>query len=417
MGLFRNFTNLLSRFPWLTRDWLFSSNQGQTKEGEAVTEEDLLSVPGLFAGVRAIGEIVGQLPLHLMQRDPKSNQISPVKNHSLCDLICTGGAGPNSYQTAQEFIELMTIRAVLYNNAYALVDSINRRATGKEIREIIPIHPDSVEIRDFDEKLAFLTYTISFTKHPSLDNVPPSKLLHIRGYTRDGVEGWSLISIMADAIFSSMTVEKSAQSLLSKGVRTSGFLKRGRTITQDQTDSLKEDLKNFEGAINAGKVPILPPDVEWEKMGMSNQESELLSSRKFSVTNQARILRIPPHIIGDLEHATFSNITEQNRQFLDHSIMPWLIRWQSRLAKTLLTPAERANGLFFKFDTSAFLKAQTKERYEALHKAVGGPFMTANEAREHEDLNPLAGLDEVSKPANMENPGGEPDETKEKDDD
>ena len=410
-GILQQIVNWAWGVPLHGSDWFFSTSAGMTYDGKTVTERDMLGLPAIFAGVRAIGEIVGQLPLHLLQRDTNNNNISPVETHPLCDLVCTGGTGPNSYQTAHEFIELMTLRAVIYNNAYAMIERNKRRVT-----EVLPISPNAVAIGNFDEKIGYVDYTITYENHPPMDNVPASKVLHLKGFSLNGFEGRSLPSVMADAINSSMNVERAAQASLSQGVRASGFLKRGRTITQDQADGLRVELENFSGAINAGKVPILPPDVAWEKMGMSNQEAEMMPSRKFSITNQARMLRVPPHIVGDLEKATFSNISEQNRQFLDHSIMPWLVRWTSRLAKGLLTPAERSRGLFFKFDTSAFLQAQTKDRYEALHKAVGGPFMTPNEARQHEDLNPMDGLDEVSKPANMENPGGEPGETKEKDD-
>ena len=375
---------------------------------ENVTEKTLLSVPSAYAGVRAISEVIAQLPLHLYQINPESGERKQVLGHPLCDLLCTGGGGPTSSQTASEFIEVMTGRAVISGNAVAYVE---RRSSGV-VDRLLCIPSSGVEL-SIDERRGSMSYAIQFPDGGErLANLGPSEVIHLRGPTVDGYRGDALTKMVPGTIKGASLVETAAEGLLARGLRTSGFVRRPRTLNQEQATEMRKGLEEFSGAVNAGKVPFMPPDFDWVPMGMSNREAELLSARKFSVGNIARVLRTPPHIVGDLERATFSNISEQNRQFLDHTIMPWIVRWQNRLVKHLLRPSERRRGLVFRFDTRAFLRAQTKERYDALHKAVGGPFMTANEARRIEEMNPLEGLDEVKVPANMENPGGEPGETK-----
>ena len=405
--MFKWFRNLITGQP-LAYDHRLSFLIGGEADGRAIDEQTLLSMAPTYSAVRAISEAATQLPLVLLQRNQSTGHVEEVHGHPLCDLICTGGSGPNLYQTPNEFLELMIARSVIWNNAIAFVERSARR--DGEVTSIKPVHPNQVDI-DFDDKAGVILYNITYLEGVRVERLNMTQVLHIRGFTRDGFRGEPLSETLAGAIKSARFVETAALTSLEKGLRVAGFIKRGKQLTKDQKDELEKEVAKISGAWEQGTVPIVPHDFEWESVGMSNLEAELLAARKFAVTNQARYMNVPPNVIGDLEHATFSNIVEQNRQFLDRTVTPWLTRFQARLGKTLLKKSERIKGMFFRFDTNYFLRSNLKDRYLAVSKAVGGPFMTINEARKMEDLNPVEGGDEVLKPANMLNPGGDPDQT------
>ena len=184
------------------------------------------------------------------------------------------------------------------------------------------------------------------------------------------------------------------------GIHTSGVFS-APGMTPDRQKIFSEELNRVRGVDQAGRHIILPGVVSWVKMGMTMEEAQILGTKELLLTDMARIFRIPPHMLADLSRATYSNIEEQAREFLDYTISYWTVGWTQRLAKAVLTPSERKRGYFFRFDSDALRQANFAQRYAGYQSSIQSGWQTRNEVRAKEGLPALDGLDEPLRPLNM----------------
>jgi HK97 family phage portal protein len=349
-----------------------------------VTPDSAMACAAVFSCVRVVSEDVAKLPLILYRRTSDGGK-ERAKDHPLYARLHDT---PNSWQTSVEWREMMQGHLELRGNAYAL-----KVMSGRQLLELIPLHPDKVTVRQ-DERFR-LSYDIAGTAYSA------DQILHLRGMSSDGFTGMSTITHAREAIGLAQATERHGASLFGNGARPGGVLVHPGKLSPEAAKRLKDQWDATHGGENANSTAVLEEGVSWTQLGMTSEDSQFLETRKFQRSEIASFFRIPPHKIGDLERATFSNIEHQALEYVTDSLMPRLVRWEQRLNASLLNPSERG-AYFFEFLTEGLLRGDTKARYDAYQSAIASGWMSRNEARIRENMNPEVGLDEFLRPLNMD---------------
>lgn len=365
-------------------------NGGSDVAGVTMNADSAMRVAAVYACVRVLAEGVAQVPVQLFERDPSDARVRRQRDdHPAARLV----ANPNSLQTGFEFREMMQAHLALQGNAYAF-----KNRAGGRVRELLPIPTSRISPRQVAEWE--VRYDITFAGGDR-QTFTSDEILHLRALSSNGLWGMSPVAMHRQTFAISKATETQAAKMFGNGIQQSGALKHPKSLSDNARQHLKQSLeRNYAGVENAFRVLLLEEGLEWQAIQMSAVDAQYLESRKFTVSDIARIFRIAPHMIGDLEKATFSNIDAQQINHLVYTMDPWFTRWEERLALELLTPVER-RSLFFEFDPDKLLRGDPKARHETYKAGVLSGYYTRNEVRKWETLNPLDGLDEPLQPANM----------------
>ena len=237
------------------------------------------------------------------------------------------------------------------------------------------------------------------------------EIFHLRGLTLNGWLGISPIAYARESIGLSIATEKFGSQLFRSGAKMGGVLEHPGKLSKESYDRLKNSFDEAHSGENAHKTALLEEGMKFTKVSMNANDSQFLETRKYQRSEIAAIFRVPPHMIGDLEKATFSNIEQQSLEFVNYSLMPWLNRIEKAIKRDLMSPQEKKD-LTMKFDVSGLLRGDASARSALYHNGILDGWMTRNEARAAESalgivLNPLEGLDIPLIPLNM-NDGTEP---------
>lgn len=372
--------------PWLVQAF----GGGESKSGQSVTPETAMQCAAVQASVRVLAESVAQLPLILYKRT-KDGGKERATDHPLYARL---GAKPNGWQTSFEYREAQQVNLALRGNAYAY---INR--AGGQVRELIPLHPNRVTVEQLDD------FRVQYrVRTGSVENViPQTEIHHLRGLSTNGLVGLSPIAMAREAIGLSLATEEHGARLFQNGARPGGIITRPKDAGKWSEDAAKRFLASFREAYSGdglGKTALMEDGMSFTVVGMTSEDAQFLETRKYQRSEIAAIFRVPPHMIGDLERATFSNIEQQSLEFVMHSLMPWLRRWEQAISRDLLTERERET-YFAEFLVDGLLRGDIASRYAAYAVAITNGFMNRNEVRLRENLNPEPGLDVFLSPLNM----------------
>ncbi|MEG3640670.1 phage portal protein [Magnetococcus sp. PR-3] len=367
--------------------WLFDLfGGGESATGITVNRETAMRVSAVYACVRAIAEPVSFLPVHVY-REKKGGGKEKITDHPVAHFL---GVEPNEYMMPSTYREAVTGCAVLQGNGYSLID---RNGAGKAI-ELRPLSPEQVMVERFN---GVLRYRVDGTV------IPKSDMLHIPAFGFDGLQGYSPLTVARESIGLAVATERYGSKLFKNGARPGGVLTTANRLGPEGRKRLKTSWENAHGgAGNAHGVAVLEDGMTWQSVGMTAEDSQFLETRKFQINDIARIFRVPPHMIGDLERATFSNIEHQGYEFVRYTLLPWITRWEQEVRRKLLGVD---TGLYLKFNPEGLLRGDVKNRYAAYGRGIQDGWLTRNEARAWEDLDPLEGLDEPLQPLNMKKAG------------
>lgn len=288
---------------------------------------------------------------------------------------------PNSEMTSFVWREAMLAHLLLWGNSYS---QIIRSGRGKVIG-LYPLLPDHMEV-DRDDKTGKLTYTYSTTKGETV-RLRPEDVLHIPGLGFDGIMGYSPIAIEKNAIGLGIAAEEYGSKFFSNGATPSGILTHPNTVKNPK--ALREAwMEAYGGSSNANRVAILEEGMTFTRISMPNNEAQFLETRKFQVSEICRIYRVPPHMIGDLDRATFSNIENQSISFAVHTIRPWLVRIEQAMNRALFP--EKEKGVFYvRFNMDGLMRGDYKSRMEGYAIGRQNGWLNANDIRELENMNPI----------------------------
>jgi HK97 family phage portal protein len=365
-----------------------------THTGKGVNEETALMCSTVWACNRVISETVASLPISVY-RNIKGDAIEQ-KDHPLYEVL---KYEPNPQMDAMHFRESRTSHCVIRGNGYA---SVTRRPNGTVIG-MWPLDPTAVraEMKGID-----LRYWVrSVNGQESLTD--PQGIFHLPGLSFDGVSGVSVIALAKESISLALTQEEYVAKYFARGGRRPYILEHP---TKFKTN---EDFKAFAERWMKGNAnpdtfhnpPILEGGVKYTELGFSLEDVQFLESRQFSVPEICRWFRISPHMVGDLSRATFSNIEHLAIEFVQQTLMAWLVRWEQAIRRQLLTPKEKADGFYVKHNVAALLRGDFASRMAGYASALQNGHLNRNEVRELEDRNSFDGGDDFTIQLNMQTIG------------
>lgn len=359
--------------------------------GHTVTPEAALAVSSVYACVLILAESIASLPISVYRRLPNGGKEVAV-NHRVHTLL---HVAPNQEQTAFEAIEYRMGCLGMRGNAYGSL-VLNGKA---DVMEIQPLRPQYMRLdRDASGRLVF-----DYNEPGAARVYPKDRIWYTRGFGTDGVMGLSPIGLHREAVGYAMTLNEHGARMYANGTQPSATIEVPGEWSETAFQNFKTDFyEKHQGRINAGKPLLLEAGAKFNAIGMNAVDAEFIASQKMQIAEIARIFRIPMHMLNELENATFSNIEHQSLEFVTRTLLPWLKRIEDSANRDLFGPLERGK-YYVKFNVDALLRGDIKSRYEAYQIAVGGNngpgWMSRNEVRRLEDMDPMAGLDEIFTPA------------------
>lgn len=361
----------------------------KTATGVSVTPESALAYTAVLACVRVLSESVGTLPLIVYERLERGKR--RAMDHWLYPLLHDS---PNPAMTRVEWMTTAVAHLAAWGNSY---NEIQINGAGRPVA-IWPLPPNRIRIDG--SPVTGLTYTYQATGETPKP-IAAERMLHIRGLGGDGVVGWSVLKLAREAVGLGLATQEFGARWFGNGARPAVVLRHPGALGDEAYQRLKADWNaQHEGLANSHRVSILEEGMDVETIGIPPEDSQFLETRKFQRTEIASIFRVPPHMIGDLERATFSNIEQQSLDFVIYTLAPWLACIEQRIGLALLTPVERQR-LFAEFLVAGLLRGDIQSRYQAYAVGRNWGWLSANDVRELENLNPVDGGDTYLVPLNM----------------
>ena len=367
----------------------YSFFAGQSTSGKRVNEHTAMQMTAVYSCVRILSEAVAGLPLQFYKYNDSGGKEKAV-DHSLYFLLHDE---PNPEMTSFVFRETLMTHLLLWGNAYS---QIIRNGKG-EIVALYPLMPDRMNVdRDENGRLyyEYVVYDSDNAEGRTGTNgkqtgkvvkLPPSDVLHIPGLGFDGLVGYSPIAMAKNAIGMAIACEEYGAKFFANGAAPSGVLEHPGTL-KDPSRVRESWQATFGGSSNANKVAVLEEGMKYSPISISPNEAQFLETRKFQIDEIARIFRVPPHMVGDLEKSSFSNIEQQSLEFVKYTLDPWVTRWEQAMARALLSPEEKKR-YFFKFNVDGLLRGDYQSRMNGYATARQNGWMSANDIRELENLD------------------------------
>ena len=349
---------------------------GGTTSGKAVNERTAMQTSAVYACVRILAESVAGLPLHVYERTANGSK-STKPSHPLYRLLHDE---PNREMTSFVFRETLMSHLLLWGNAYA---QIIRDGRGFPIA-LYPLLPDRMTV-DRNES-GELVYTYQSDKGQV--KLRRENVLHIPGLGFDGLIGYSPIAMAKNAVGLALATEDYGATFFANGANPGGVLEHPGVIKPEQADRLRESWQSQFGGANAHKVAVLEEGLKFHQMSIPPEQAQFHETRKFQINEIARIFRVPPHMVGDLEKSSFSNIEQQSLEFVKYTLDPWVIRWEQSLQQALILPSEKAT-IFIKFNLDGLLRGDYQSRMQGYSTGIQNGFMSVNDVRGLEDMNLL----------------------------
>lgn len=356
---------------------------GPSTSGKNVNEFTAMQTTAVYACVRILSETLAALPLQLYRYTPGGKE--RVYDHPLYHLLHDE---PNPEMTSFIFRETLMSHLLIWGNAYA---QIIRDRLGR-VQGLYPLRPDKMTVCRDESGQIYYIYTKTSDENPAIKpygQVPLRKdeVLHIPGLGFDGLVGYSPIAMARNAVGMTMACEEYGASFFANGASPSGVLEHPGVL---KNPAKVRDSWNavYQGSANAHKVAVLEEGMKYQQIGIPPEEAQFLETRKFQLNEIARLYRIPPHMIGDLEKSSFNNIEQQSMEFVKYTLDPWVIRWEQAMQKALFLPEEKKQ-YFLKFNVNGLMRGDYESRMTGYSIGRQNGWLSANDIREMEDMNPV----------------------------
>ena len=357
---------------------------GRTTSGKPVNERTAMQTTAVYACVRILAEAVASLPLHVYEyQDDGGKKL--VHDHPLYYLLHDE---PNPEMTSFVFRETLMSHLLIWGNAYA---QIIRDGAGR-VLGLYPLLPDKMDVQRDDKGNIYYVYSRNSDENPMFKEYGNIRLkaedvLHIPGLGFDGLIGYSPIAMAKNAVGMTLACEEYGASFFANGANPGGVLEHPGTIKDPQR--VRESWQStFGGSGNANKIAVLEEGMKYTPIGISPEQAQFLETRKFQINEIARIFRVPPHMVGDLDKSSFSNIEQQSLEFVKYTLDPWVIRWEQSLQRSLLLPGEKGK-YFIKLNVDGLLRGDYQSRMNGYAVGRQNGWFSANDIREMENMNPI----------------------------
>lgn len=357
---------------------------GRTTSGKPVNERTAMQTTAVYACVRILAEAIASLPLHVYEyQDDGGKKL--VHDHPLYYLLHDE---PNPEMTSFVFRETLMSHLLIWGNAYA---QIIRDGAGR-VLGLYPLLPDKMEVQRDDRGNIYYVYSRNSDENPMFKEYGNIKLkaedvLHIPGLGFDGLIGYSPIAMAKNAVGMTLACEEYGASFFANGANPGGVLEHPGVL-KDPSKVRESWNSVYRGVNNAHKIAVLEEGMKYQQIGIPPEEAQFLETRKFQINEIARLYRIPPHMVGDLDKSSFSNIEQQSLEFVKYTLDPWVIRWEQSLQRLLLLPGEKGK-YFIKLNVDGLLRGDYQSRMNGYAVGRQNGWFSANDIREMENMNPI----------------------------
>ena len=351
--------------------------------GDLVSQLTAIQQSAVYACIRVLSESIAGLPLHLYELKDNGDS-EKAKSHSLYAIL---GSEPNREMTAFSFWETAVTHILLWGNFYA---QIIRNGRG-DIVELYPLQPSNMSVKRNDKGEIVYKYRRepedeAQSKDQAYSTIvfSQSEIFHITGLGFDGLIGYSPIELNKTAIGLTIACDRYGSSFFSNGAMPGGVLSFPGTVKDP--DRVRESwAKGFSGK-NANKVAVLEEGVKYEAISTDPEKAQFLDTRKFQISEIARIFRVPPHMIGDLQYSSFSNIEQQSLEFVKYTLEPWLVRIEQAIKRCLLRASEKSK-YYAKFNVDGLLRGDYASRMNGYAIGIQNGYLSPNDVRRLENMN------------------------------
>ena len=357
---------------------------GRTTSGKPVNERTAMQTTAVYACVRILAEAVASLPLHVYEyQDDGGKKL--VHDHPLYYLLHDE---PNPEMTSFVFRETLMSHLLIWGNAYA---QIIRDGAGR-VLGLYPLLPDKMDVQRDDCGNIYYVYSRNSDENPMFKEYGDIRLkaedvLHIPGLGFDGLIGYSPIAMAKNAVGMTLACEEYGASFFANGANPGGVLEHPGVL-KDPSKVRESWNSVYRGVNNAHKIAVLEEGMKYQQIGIPPEEAQFLETRKFQINEIARLYRIPPHMVGDLDKSSFSNIEQQSLEFVKYTLDPWVIRWEQSLQRSLLLPGEKGK-YFIKLNVDGLLRGDYQSRMNGYAVGRQNGWFSANDIREMENMNPI----------------------------
>ena len=355
---------------------------GNTSSGKAVNERTAMQTTAVYACVRILAEAIAGLPLHIYRHQSDGGK-ERAGDHPLYYLLHDE---PNPEMTSFVFRETLMSHLLLWGNAYA---QVVRNGRGQVVA-LYPLLPSKMEVSRGPRGQLLYTYYRDADEsgvHPDSGYtvLQREEVLHLPGLGFDGLLGYSPIAMAKHAIGMALATEEYGAKFFANGANPGGVLEHPGVIKDIQR--VKDSWNSaYQGSMNSHRVAVLEEGMKFQPIGIPPEQAQFLETRKFQINEIARVFRVPPHMVGDLEKSSFSNIEQQSLEFVKYTLNPWVVRWEQALKQSLLLPSEK-KALFIKFNLDGLLRGDYQSRMQGYAIGRQNGWLSTNDIRELEDLN------------------------------
>ena len=362
----------------------FSYLFGRTTSGENVDEFKAMQTTAVYACVRILAEAVASLPIHVYERTETGKE--KKVDHPLYFLLHDE---PNPEMSSFVFRETLMTHLLIWGNAYV---QIIRDRSGQVI-SLYPLLPDKMSVHRDESGKLYYKYKRQSEENPNFKEkgdaiLRAEDVLHVPGLGFDGLIGYSPIALAKNAIGMTLATENYGASFFKNGANPGGVLEHPG-ILKDPKRVRDSWNAVYNGVTNAHKVAVLEEGMKYTQVGIPPEEAQFLQTRKFQINEIARLYRIPPHMVGDLEKSSFSNIEQQSLEFVKYTLDPWVVRLEQAFKRSLFLPEEKKT-YFVKLNVDGLLRGDYQSRMNGYAIGRQNGWLSTNDIRELEDLNLLS---------------------------
>ena len=352
---------------------------GSSASGKTVTERTAMQMTAVYSCVRILAEAIAGLPLQLYRYTDTGGKEKAI-DHPLYLLLHDE---PNPEMTSFIYRETMMTHLLLFGNAFS---QIIRNGRG-EVMALYPLMPNRMTVDRDEHSRLFYAYQMQPDDGADIKQgtviLRPEDVLHIPGLGFDGLVGYSPIAMAKNAIGLAIATEEYGSKFFANGA-TPGAVLEHPGLVKDY-EKLRESWNQaFRGSGNANKVAILEEGMKYTPISIAPEQAQFLETRRFQIDEIARIFRVPPHMIGDLEKSSFNNIENMSREFVTYTLNPWISRWEQSMMRSLLTSEEKKT-YFVRFNVDGLLRGDYKSRMDGYAIGINNGFMCPNDVRSLED--------------------------------
>lgn len=353
--------------------------------GVSVTKESALTYSAVYAAIRVLAESVAMLPLLLYRKLPDGRK-ERATDHPLYEIL---HIQPNENMSSFQWRETGMLHLGTWGNFYNQIIS-NRKG---EVLSLVPLDPEQMELMWEGGEVMY-----AYKRQP----MPNEQILHVAGLGFDGVKGYSPIGQARKSLELAISMDKHGEALYRNSAQPGGVLEHPGKLGDKAYKNLKAAWEaRHMGPDNAGKMAILEEGMQYKPIGFPPKDAQFIESRKFQIAEVARWFRVPLHMLAELDRATNNNIEHISLEFVMYTLQPWLVRWEQWMTIRLLTEKERKKGYFIQFLVDGLLRGDIASRYQAYATGRQNGWLSANDIRVLENMNPIDGGEVYLVPLNM----------------